>query len=68
VLSDGATLLDPHELTDAMTDAFIEIRRAAGLPEELTVSNRYDLIVGSAGGGASARRVACTHDKNSSTA
>jgi diacylglycerol O-acyltransferase len=37
VLSDGATLLDPHELTDAMIDAFIEIRRAAGLPEELTV-------------------------------
>src|SRR6476659_2563512 len=37
VLSDGATLLDPHELTDAMIDAFIEIRRAAGLSEELTV-------------------------------
>ena len=37
VLSDGATLLDPHELTDAMIDAFVEIRRAAGLPEELTV-------------------------------
>jgi diacylglycerol O-acyltransferase / wax synthase len=37
VLSDGATLADPHELTDAMTDAFIEIRRAAGLSEELTV-------------------------------
>ena len=37
VLSDGATLLDPHELTDAMIDAFIEIRRAAGFSEELTV-------------------------------
>jgi diacylglycerol O-acyltransferase len=37
VLSDGATLLDPHELTDAMIEAFIEIRRAGGLPEELTV-------------------------------
>ncbi|MGV0790829.1 WS/DGAT/MGAT family O-acyltransferase [Mycolicibacterium sp. XJ1819] len=37
VLTDGATLSDPHELTDAMIDAFVEIRRAAGLPEELTV-------------------------------
>ena len=37
VLSDGATLQDPHELTDAMIEAFIEIRRAAGLSEELTV-------------------------------
>ena len=37
VLSDAATLLDPHELTDAFVDAFVEIRRAAGLPEELTV-------------------------------
>ena len=37
VLSDGATLQDPHELTDAMIEAFVEIRRAAGLPEELTV-------------------------------
>ena len=37
VLSDGATLLDPHELTDAMVEEIIEIRRAAGLPEELTV-------------------------------
>ena len=34
---DGATLDDPHELTDAMVAAFIEIRRAAGLSEELTV-------------------------------
>ncbi|BBY44716.1 WS/DGAT/MGAT family O-acyltransferase [Mycolicibacterium celeriflavum] len=37
VLSDGATLEDPHELTDAMIEAFIEIRRAAGLSDELTV-------------------------------
>jgi diacylglycerol O-acyltransferase / wax synthase len=37
VLSDGATLEDPHELTKAMLDAFIEIRGAAGLSEELTV-------------------------------
>ena len=37
VLSDGATLLDAHELTDAMIEAFIEIRRAAGLSEKLTV-------------------------------
>lgn len=37
VLSDGATLADPHELTEAMIDAFIEIRGAAGLSEELTV-------------------------------
>ncbi|MGV0714325.1 wax ester/triacylglycerol synthase family O-acyltransferase [Mycolicibacterium sp. XJ662] len=37
VLSDGATLSDPHELTDAMVEAFTEIRRAAGLSEELTV-------------------------------
>jgi diacylglycerol O-acyltransferase len=37
VLSDGATLLDPHELTDAMVEAFVEIRRAAGLSEQLTV-------------------------------
>lgn len=37
VLSDGATLDDPHELTDAMIEAFIEIRQAAGLSTELTV-------------------------------
>jgi len=37
VLSDGATLEDPHELTVAMMEALVEIRRAAGLPEELTV-------------------------------
>jgi diacylglycerol O-acyltransferase / wax synthase len=37
VLSDGATLKDPHEVTEAMVADFIEIRRAAGFPEELTV-------------------------------
>jgi diacylglycerol O-acyltransferase len=38
VLSDGATLDDPHELTDAMVEAFVEIRRAAGLSDDLTVA------------------------------
>ncbi|ORB72782.1 WS/DGAT/MGAT family O-acyltransferase [Mycobacterium scrofulaceum] len=37
VLSDGATLKDPHEVTEAMVADFVEIRRAAGLSEELTV-------------------------------
>ncbi|OCB58171.1 diacylglycerol O-acyltransferase [Mycobacterium malmoense] len=37
VLSDGATLKDPHEVTEAMVADFIEIRRAAGLSEGLTV-------------------------------
>jgi diacylglycerol O-acyltransferase / wax synthase len=37
VLSDGATVEDPHELTDAIIDEFIEIRRTAGLSEKLTV-------------------------------
>jgi diacylglycerol O-acyltransferase len=37
VLSDGATLADPHELTEAMIEALVDIRRAAGLPEELAV-------------------------------
>ncbi len=36
VLTDDVTLGDPHEATDAMIDAFVEIRRAAGLPGELT--------------------------------
>jgi diacylglycerol O-acyltransferase len=36
VLEDGATVDDPHEITDAMVDAFVEIRRAAGLPAHLT--------------------------------
>lgn len=37
VLSDGATVKDPHEVTEAMVADFIELRRAAGLPEGLTV-------------------------------
>lgn len=40
VLSDGATLQDPHELTDAMVEAFVEIRGAAGLSTELTVVDK----------------------------
>ncbi len=36
VLTDDVTLADPHELTDAMIDAFVEIREASGLPGELT--------------------------------
>jgi diacylglycerol O-acyltransferase / wax synthase len=35
VLTDDVTLVDPHEATDAMIDAFTEIRRAAGLSEQL---------------------------------
>jgi diacylglycerol O-acyltransferase / wax synthase len=37
VLADGATVKDPHEVTEAMIADFIEIRRTAGLSEELTV-------------------------------
>jgi len=37
VLADGATVKDPHEVTDAMIADFIEIRRAAGLSDDLTV-------------------------------
>jgi WS/DGAT/MGAT family acyltransferase len=36
VLTDDLTLGDPHEATDAMVDAFIEIRSAAGLSGRLT--------------------------------
>jgi WS/DGAT/MGAT family acyltransferase len=36
VLTDDLTLDDPHEATDAMVDAFIEIRSAAGLSNRLT--------------------------------
>jgi diacylglycerol O-acyltransferase / wax synthase len=35
VLTDDVTLIDPHEATDAMLDAFTEIRTAAGLSGEL---------------------------------
>jgi diacylglycerol O-acyltransferase / wax synthase len=37
VLADGATVKDPHEVTEAVVADFIEIRRAAGLSEKLTV-------------------------------
>ena len=37
VISDDATVDDPHEVTDAMLDEFREIRRTAGLSEKLTV-------------------------------
>ncbi|MDT5259682.1 MAG: diacylglycerol O-acyltransferase / wax synthase [Mycobacterium sp.] len=37
VLADGATVKDPHEVTEAMVSDFLKIRRGAGLPEELTV-------------------------------
>jgi hypothetical protein len=37
VLTDGATVDDPHEVTEAVIDDFVEIRRAAGLSEKLTV-------------------------------
>ncbi|MGE2730530.1 WS/DGAT/MGAT family O-acyltransferase [Mycolicibacterium vaccae] len=36
VLTDDRTLQDPHEATDAMIEAFAEIRRAAGLSDQLT--------------------------------
>ncbi len=36
VLTDDVTLDDPHEATDAMIDAFVEIREASGLAGELT--------------------------------
>ena len=36
VLTDDRTLHDPHEATDAMIEAFTEIRHAAGLSADLT--------------------------------
>jgi hypothetical protein len=35
VLTDDVTFVDPHEATDAMIDAFTEIRRVAGLSDQL---------------------------------
>ena len=32
ILADDVTFTDPHEVTDAMVDAFALIRQAAGLP------------------------------------
>jgi diacylglycerol O-acyltransferase / wax synthase len=37
VLTDGATVDDPHEVTDAMLQSFREIRSAAGRSGDLTV-------------------------------
>lgn len=37
VLSDGATVDDPHEVTEAIVDDFVELRSTAGLSEKLTV-------------------------------
>lgn len=37
VLSDDATVDDPHEVTDGMIEEFREIRRVAGLSDKLTV-------------------------------
>jgi WS/DGAT/MGAT family acyltransferase len=37
VLADGSTTDDPHEVTTGMVEDFKQIRRAAGLSEELTV-------------------------------
>lgn len=37
VLSDDATVDDPHEVTDGMVEEFREIRRVAGLSDKLTV-------------------------------
>ena len=36
VLADDATFDDPHEVTEAMLDAFALIRHAAGMPAEVT--------------------------------
>jgi WS/DGAT/MGAT family acyltransferase len=36
VIADDITVDDPHEVTDAMVDAFVEIRTAAGLSASLT--------------------------------
>jgi hypothetical protein len=37
VLADAATVGDPHEVTDAILQEFVDIRCAAGLSEVLTV-------------------------------
>lgn len=51
VLTDDVTLTDPHEATEAMIDAFIEIRSAAGLSSELTpVGAVLPLVTGIKGG------------------
>ncbi|GAA1650199.1 diacylglycerol O-acyltransferase [Mycolicibacterium murale] len=40
VITDGATVADPHEITGAMLEEFVEIRRAAGLSVELSVIDK----------------------------
>ena len=40
VLSDHQSVSDAHEVTTAMVDEFVEIRRAAGLSTELTVVDK----------------------------
>ena len=41
VLSDDQTFKDPHEATDAIANAFAEIRRACGLAEQTTSTPRW---------------------------
>ena len=40
VITDGATVDDPHEITQAMLDEFVEIRKAAGLSADLSVIDK----------------------------
>jgi WS/DGAT/MGAT family acyltransferase len=49
VLTDDVTLADPHEATDAMIDAFVEIREAAGLPGVLTAVGSVMPLAAAAG-------------------
>ena len=49
VLTDERTLDDPHEVTDAMIEAFIEIRSAAGLSSALTPVGAALPLAGAAG-------------------
>jgi WS/DGAT/MGAT family acyltransferase len=48
VLTDDRTLGDPHEATDAIVAAFIEIRRAAGLSDRLTILDATMPLAGAA--------------------
>jgi hypothetical protein len=49
VLTDDRTLEDPHEATDAMVRAFIEMRTAAGITEPLTEVTGTLPLVGAGG-------------------
>ena len=40
VITDGATVDDPHEITQAMLEEFVEIRRVAGLSTDLSVVDK----------------------------